>query len=242
MKKSLSHAGLALFLTAVLCLTGCAAVAFLPSVASGALQAASVAKDRGVAVKFDEANVKTAVTNGVGQRVKKLAVVSYTTNSMTQGAGVAVHLTEVLLQQTGMVTVVSPTQVAKQLTTLNISTNFKEKTKLDALNDFQALCIAKGADLFVQPIYEQSAGQGSIDSMQAVLTFGYMTVRKDKLSVRLFNCQSNSLTEVAGTAEVEIGSKTPEIAVIDQIVAKAMSELVGQVLGLVPVESAADKK
>jgi hypothetical protein len=241
MKNSLSRAGLALSLTAILCLAGCAAVAYLPTVASGTLQVASIAKERGVTVKFDEANVKTAESNKVGQGVKKLAVVSFAANPIAQGAGVAVQLTEALMQQTGMVSVVSPAQVTKQLTALNISTNFKEKTKLDALNDFQALCKAKGVDLFVQPIYEQSVGQGSIDSMQAVLTLGYMTVRKDKLSVRFFNCQSKSLTEVAGIAEVEIGSKTPEIAVIDQIVAKAMGELVGQVLGLAPTESYVEK-
>lgn len=241
MNKTLPRISLAISLVAVLCLSGCAAVAFLPNVAAGAFQVASVAKDRGVTVKFDEGNVKTAEANSVRQGVKKLAVVSYTANPMTQGAGVAVHLTEVLMQEANMVSIVSPAQVAKQLTALSIDANFKEKTKIDALDDFQALCKAQGADLFVQPIYEQSSGQGSIDSMQAILTLGFNTVRKDKLSVRLFNCQNKSLTEVAGIAEVEIGSKTPEIAVIDQIVAKAIGKQVGQLLGIVPADSVSDK-
>jgi hypothetical protein len=241
MSKTFSRAGLALSLATVTALSGCAAVAFLPSVLSGSFMVASQYKERGVTVKFDEASVQTANANNLGLGVKKLAVVSHTANPMTQGAGVAVHLTEALLQQSGMVSLVSPAQVAKQLTALNINANFKEKTKLDALDDFQALCKAKGADLFVQPIYEQSMGQGSIDGMQAMLSFGFMTTRKDKLAVRLFNCQSNALTEVTGIVEVEVGSKTPEIAEVDRIVAKAIGKLIGQVTGLTPVEPPVDK-
>jgi hypothetical protein len=241
MKKIFSRAVSALSLSVLATLSGCAAVAFLPSIVGGSYMVASQYKERGVTVKFDDANVQTANANNLGLGVKKLAVVSHTANPMTQGAGVAVYLTEALFQQSGMVSLVSPAQVAKQLTALSINANFKEKIKLDALDDFQALCKAKGADLFVQPIYEQSMGQGSVDGMQAILSLGFMTTRKDKLAVRLFNCQNNSLTEVTGIAEVEMGSKTPAMAEIDKIVANAMGKLVGQLLGIAPVVTATDK-
>jgi hypothetical protein len=241
MNKTFSRAGLALSLSVLTTLTGCAAVAFLPSIVGGSYMVASQYKERGVTVKFDDANVQTANANNLALGVKKLAVVSHTANPMTQGAGVAVYLTEALLQQSGMVSLVSPAQIAKQLTALNINANFKEKTKLDALDDFQTLCKAKGADLFVQPIYEQGMGQGSVDGMQAMLSLGFMTTRKDKLAVRLFNCQNNSLTEVSGVAEVEMGSKTPAMTEIDKIVANAMGKLVGQLLGIVPAESVANQ-
>lgn len=243
MNKTFSRAGLALSLSAFTALSGCAVGAIVPllSMGQGALMVGSQVKERGVTVKFDEASVSTAKTNRVGQGVAKLAVMSHTTNPIPQSAGVAVYLTEALLQQTGTISVVSPTQVARQLTALNINANFNGKTKLDVLDDFQIICKAKGADLYVQPIYEQSYGQGSVDGVQAMLSLGFMTTRKDKLSVRLFNCQTNTLTDITGIVEVEMGSKTPAAAEIDKIVANAMGKLVGQLLGTVPAESVANQ-
>jgi len=126
---------------------------------------------------------------------------------------------------------VTPAQVTRFLSEAGRGTTLSGKTKADVSDDLLTLCKSKRADAFVVPSYQPSMGSGSIDGMQAMLSFGLNTKRKDKMTLGIFTCDGKVLSEMTATVEVEIGPKTPDPSEIDKIVGAAISKQVMALLG-----------
>lgn len=214
-------------------LAGCAAPLLMaPSLLMGAHTAALVTKERGVAVTFDEKSVEAVTAQKGNTPVRTVGVVSTSPHVIGGGGGVAVAVAEELSAQK-FFAVVTPAQVTRFLSDGGRGANFSGKTKADVSDDLRALCGSKRADAFVIPTYQPSMGPGSIDGMQAMLSFGMNTKRKDKMTLGVFTCEGKVLRELTGTVEVDIGAKTPDPSEIDKVVGLAMSKQVTSLFGSV---------
>lgn len=218
-------------------LAGCAAPLLMaaPTLFAGAQVAhmtALVTKERGVTVTFDEKSVETVTAQKGNTPVRTLGVVSTSPHVIGGGGGVAVAVAvaEELSTQKSFA-VVTPAQVTRYLSEAGRGANMSGKTKADVSDDLLALCGSKRADAFVIPNYQPSMGPGSIDGMQAMLSFGMNTKRKDKMTLGIFTCDGKALREMTGTVEVDIGAKTPDPSEIDKVVGLAMSKQVTSLFG-----------
>ncbi len=215
-------------------LVGCAGPLLMavPTLMTGAHMTAMVTKERGVTVSFDEKTVEAVTAQKGAAPVRSVGVVSTAPHVIGGGGGVAVAMAEELSAQKPF-TVVTPAQVTRYLSEAGRGANFSGKTKVDVSDDLLALCSSRRADAFVIPNYQPSMGPGSIDGMQAMLSFGLNTKRKDKMTLGIFTCEGKVLREMTGTVEVDIGAKTPDPSEIDKVVGLAMSKQVTTLFGRV---------
>lgn len=215
-------------------LAGCAAPLLMavPTLMTGAHMTAMVTKERGVTVSFDEKTVEAVTARKGAAPVRSVGIVSTAPHVIGGGGGVAIAVAEELSVQKSFA-VVTPAQVTRYLSEAGRGANFSGKTKTDVSDDLIALCSSRRADAFVIPNYQPSMGPGSIDGMQAMLSFGLNTKRKDKMTLGIFTCEGKVLREMTGTVEVDIGAKTPDPSEIDKVVGLAMSKQVTTLFGSV---------
>jgi len=214
-----------------LILSGCAAPLLMaPTLLMGAHTAALVTKERGVTVSFDEKTVEAVTAQKGAAPVRSVGIVSTALHVIGGGVGVAIAVAEELSSQKSFA-VVTPAQVTRYLSEAGRGANFSAKTKADVSDDLIVLCSSKRADVFVVPSYQPSMGPGSIDGMQAMLSLGLNTKRKDKMTLSIFTCEGKVLREMTGTVEVDIGAKTPDPSEIDKVVGLAMSKQVTSLFG-----------
>jgi len=213
-------------------LVGCAAPLLMavPTLMTGAHITAMVTKERGVTVTFDEKSVEAVAAQKGTAPVRSLGIVSTAPHVIGGGGGVAIAVAEELSANRTLA-VVTPAQVTRFLSEAGRGTAFSGKTKADVSDDLLTLCKSKRADAFVIPSYQPSMGPGSIDGMQAMLSFGLNTKRKDKMTLGIFTCDGKVLREMTATVEVEIGPKTPDPSEIDKIVGTAISKQVIALFG-----------
>jgi hypothetical protein len=237
MNKTFSRTGLALYLFALLGLPGCGVELLMmaPTLLSGA-QLASAMSSGGVQVKFDEKSIDAAKFDKFGAGAKSIAIWP------TAGSKIPVRQTEIMASFKSSVKIISPNELSKALRLYGVDEAIGSKTDTDLANDFASLCAKGVADVFVASTFDTAMRKNKQSGIASILSLGIMATKNNGyVKTSLYDCKAQKVLTLSGDTEVESGMNSPERSEIETHVGEVIAKVVGNILGIAPVESSVDK-
>lgn len=222
-----------LAVTAPLLLAGCAAPLIMaaPMLLQGA-QLASVFSSGGVTVNYDPKQIEQASLEGFGKDARKVAVWPQLNSR------IPVKTAEYLQTYKNRVSVVSPSEMTRTLRQQGIDEFIENKTRADLEQDFERLCVAKVADVFIATTYDTRGGKNRQSMMTSIATLGIVANKSHSTATSsIYDCAQKKILVLSGEVAVETGMKAPDLSETQEAVGELVAKSSAMVLGLIPLDS-----
>ena len=222
-----------LAVAATLLLTGCAAplIMAVPMLLSGA-QIASIFSSGGVTVNYDPKHIEQASLEGFGKDARKVAVWPQLNSR------IPVKTAEYLQTYKNRVSVVSPSEMTRNLRQQGLDEFLENKTRGDLEQDFERLCIAKVADVFIATTYDTRGSKNRQSMMTTVATLGIVANKSHSTATStIYDCAQKKTLVLAGEVAIETGMKAPDFSETQEAIGELVAKASAMVLGLIPLDN-----
>ena len=222
-----------LSVAASLLLAGCAAplIMVAPALLSGAQIAGSFSSG-GVSVAYDEKQIEVAAQEGFGKDARKVAVWPQLNSR------IPVKTAEYLQTYKSKVSVVSPSEMTRALRQQGLDESLETKTRGDLEQDFERLCVAKVADVFIATTYDTRSSKNRQSMITTIATLGIVANKTHRTATStIYDCAQKKTLILSGEVSVESGMKAPDFSETQEAIGEQVAKASGMVLGLIPVDN-----
>jgi hypothetical protein len=216
-----------------LLLSGCAAplIMAVPMLLQGA-QLVSLFTSGGVTVNYDPKQIEQASLEGFGKDARKIAVWPQLNSR------IPVKTAEYLQTYKNRVNIVSPSEMTRTLRQQGIDEFLDNKTRGDLEQDFERLCTAKVADVFIATTYDTRGGKNRQSTMATVATLGIIANKSHSTATStIYDCGQKKVLALTGEVAVETGMKAPDLSETQEAIGELVAKASAMVLGLTPIDS-----
>jgi len=230
-KKTQGLLWLALIAPALL--AGCAAPLIMaaPALLSGA-QLAGIFSSGGVSVAYDQKHIEMAAREGFGKDARKVAVWPQLNSR------IPVKTAEYLQTYKSKVAVVSPSELTRTLRQQGLDEFLETKTRTDLEQDFEKLCVARTADIFVATTFDNKDSKNRQSLMTTVATLGIVANKTHStVTSTVYDCSQKKSLVLAGEVAIESGMKAPDYLETQEAIGELVAKAVAMTIGLIPVEA-----
>lgn len=214
-------------------LTGCAAplIMVAPMLLTGA-QLASVFSSGGVTVNYDPKQIEQASLEGFGKDARKVAVWPQLNSR------IPVKTAEYLQTYKNRVGVVSPSEMTRTLRQQGIDEFLENKTRGDLEQDFERLCTAKVADVFIATTHDARGGKNRQSMMATVATLGIVANKSHSTATStIYDCTQKKTLVLSGEVTIESGMKAPDFSETQEAIGELVAKASAMVLGFIPFDT-----
>lgn len=222
-----------LAVAASLLLAGCAAplIMVVPALLSGA-QIAGSFSSRGVSIAYDEKQIEMAAQEGFGKDAHKVAVWP------KLNSRIPVKTTEHLQTYKSKVSVVSPAEMTRTLRQQGLDQSLEKKTRGDLEQDFERLCVAKVADVFIATTYDSRDSKNRQSMITTIATLGIVANKTHRTAIStIYDCAQKKTLILSGEVSVESGMKAPDFSETQEAIGEQVAIASAMELGLIPVDN-----